>query len=360
MKIDIPNILIIVFINLLLIACKRKENEIDCTVPGGTTYQPRPYQLNLPPLFPQMVIPAGNPLTIEGVELGRHLFYEKKLSGDNTISCGTCHAPSKGFSDDRRFSVGIDGIVGTRQAMPIVNLGYAQKYFWDGRSNTLVQQAFMPVRDTIEMHETWSNAVAKLQADSIYPPMFEKAFGSSTIDSIMVAKALAQFELTLISANSKFDKWQRREIQLTPQELSGFNIFNSLGEGDCLHCHGGTLTTDYSFQNNGLDATLTDLGLGAVTGNPTDNGKFKVPTLRNIALTAPYMHDGRFNTLDEVIDFYSTGVHASSPNISPNMEFAGSGGVNLNPQQKADLKAFLLTLTDSTFITNPAFSNPFN
>lgn len=357
--INMKNTIIILISILLLLSCKRKDDMEECST-GPSKYQPTPYQLVIPPLFPQMIIPADNPLTVEGVELGRHLFYEKRLSGDNTISCGSCHAPDAGFSDSRQFSVGIDGIAGTRQAMPLVNLGYSPTYFWDGRASTLTGQALEPVTDPIEMHETWPNAVAKLQADDEYPEMFEKAFGSSTIDSIMVAKAIAQFELTIISANSKFDKWQRREVQLTPQELNGFNIFNTLSEGDCLHCHVGTLTTDHSIVNNGLDENLTDLGRGAVTGNPSDNGKFKVPTLRNIALTAPYMHDGRFNTLEEVIDFYSTGVKANSPNISPNMEFAGSGGVNLDPQKKADLKAFLLTFTDSTLINNPAFSDPHN
>ncbi len=350
--------ILVALLAVFMFSCKEKEDNITQTTKQPQGYTPTPYQLNLPQHFPQMPLPMDNPLTEEGVELGRYLFYEKKLSGDNTMSCGSCHKPDAGFSDDRQFSIGIDGMQGNRQAMPIVNLGYAQKFFWDGRSNSLTEQALEPVRDPIEFHENWVNAVSELQADPLYPPMFEKAFGTSTIDSILVAKAIAQFELTMISGNSKFDQWIKREVAFTTDELNGYNLFNALGGGDCLHCHGGTLTTDHSFQNNGLDEFLTDLGLGAVTGDPSDNGKFKVPSLRNIALTAPYMHDGRFNTLDEVIDFYSTGVHANSPNISPNMEFAADGGVNLTPQEKVELKAFLLTLTDTSFINNPDFQDP--
>lgn len=355
---SIKNIWLILLIGTVYSCKPDKDDNITKTVNNPAGYTPTPYQLNLPEHFPQMPLPMDNPLTEEGVELGRHLFYEKKLSGDNSMSCGSCHKPNAGFSDERQFSIGIDGLPGKRQAMPIVNLGYSQTFFWDGRANSLSEQALIPVRDPIEMHEDWSNAMSELQADPIYPPMFEKAFGTSTIDSILVGKAIAQFELTLISGDSKFDKFLRREVAFTNDELNGYTLFNALGGGDCLHCHGGTLTTDHSFQNNGLDEVLTDLGLGLVTGNASDNGKFKVPSLRNIALTAPYMHDGRFNTLDEVLDFYSTGVHFNSPNISPNMEFAASGGVNLTPQEKIELKAFLLTLTDSSFINNPDFQDP--
>ncbi len=350
--------LAILLVFFLAVNCKKKDfEEEECTT-TEKSYEPTIVQPNIPQGFPQMAIPQDNPLTIEGIELGRHLFYEKKLSGNNTMSCGSCHAPSLGFSDSARFSVGIDNIAGTRQAMPIMNLGWKLNFFWDGRSATLEDQAFLPVVDEIEMHENWPNAVSKLQSDPIYPDMFRKAFGTDVIDSVLVVKAIAQFERTLISGNSKYDRVLRREEGFTPQEANGFSLFSSLTGGDCFHCHGGILTTDHSIQNNGLDATLTDLGLGAVTGLSSDNGKFKVPSLRNLVFTAPYMHDGRFNTLDEVIDFYSTGVHGSSPNISPNMEFASQGGVNLTPGEKADLKAFLLTLTDSSFITNPDFQDP--
>lgn len=338
---------------LSFFACK-KEKIQNPPIKSGPTY----IQLDIPQGFPAMVIPEDNPFTKEGIELGRKLFYEKKLSGNNTLSCGSCHSPSLGFSDSSKFSVGIDGVAGKRQSMALINLGWANRYFWDGRATTLEEQAFFPVRDTIELHETWPNAVAKLQADSEYPALFESAFGTTTIDSNLVAKAIAQFERTLISGNSKFDKILRFEMGFTPQEANGYSLFNSLTGGDCFHCHGGVLTTDHSFQNNGLNLVHTDLGLAISTGNPSDEGKFKVPTLRNIALTAPYMHDGRFNTLEEVLDFYSTGLHSNSPNISPNMEFAGNGGVNLSPSEKADIIAFLHTLTDMDFVTNPNFQAP--
>ena len=187
--------------------------------------------------------------------------------------------------------------------------------------------------------------------------MFLQAFGTSTIDSTLVTKAIAQFERTLISGNSKFDQYLLGNVDLTPQELNGFNVFITEEKGDCFHCHGtgsNPLWTDNEFHNNGLDAVFTDLGLGAVTGDPNDNAKFKTPSLRNLAFTAPYMHDGRFATLDEVINFYSEGLQ-NSPTIDPLMKSVNDGGVQLSAQDKADLKAFLLTLTDNDFINNPAF-----
>ena len=182
----------------------------------------------------------------------------------------------------------------------------------------------------------------------------------SKIDSIYAAKALAQFMRTMISGNSRFDKFIRREINLSPLEISGKSSFESLTGADCFHCHGGVLFTDHSFRNNGLSPVHTDSGSGGVTLYPNDIGKFKVPSLRNLIFTAPYMHNGKFQTIDEIIDFYSTGIHNSSPNISPDIEFAYQGGVKLNLLEKAELKAFLLTLTDSSFITNPDFQDPNN
>ena len=333
-------------------------------VDNGTCYYtesgvPTPMDLNIPASFsrflPAPTIPADNPTTVEGVKLGKKLFFDPKLSNDLTQACASCHLPSQSFDDTLRYSVGIDGIAGTRNAMPIFNhaWNFNGKFFWDGRANGLETQALEPVTNPIEMHDTWSNVVAKLQADSDYPRMFRAAFGTSTIDSLLAAKALAQYERTLISGNSRFDKYSMRQIALTTSELAGYDLFMSESGADCFHCHGditNPLWTDNLFHNNGLDATFTDNGLGDVTGNPADNGKFKTPSLRNLAFTAPYMHDGRFQTLDEVIDHYSTGLQIS-PTISPLLKNAGAGGVILTPQEKADLKAFLLTLTDSSFVT---------
>jgi cytochrome c peroxidase len=210
------------------------------------------------------------------------------------------------------------------------------------------------------MHTSWPEVAEKLSQNSEYPPLFEAAFGSTPIDSVLVSKAIAQFERTLISANSKFDRYLMGNSNLTTQEINGFNIFMDESKGDCFHCHGSEnnpLWTDNKFHNNGLDSSLTDLGLGGVTGDPSDNGKFKSPSLRNLIFTAPYMHDGRFSTIDEVINHYSEGLQ-NSPTIDPLMKKVSQGGVQLSPLEKSNLKAFLLTLTDEEFINNPDFSNP--
>ena len=353
-----------VYISLLLciicLSCSNESVDVD-----ATQYVPTPSPLEIPALFEQNilapVVPINNPQTVEGIALGKKLFFDPILSGDGSQACADCHTPESAFSDSDRFSDGIDGIDGNRNSMPIFNLAwnYDEKFFWDGRVFSLEHQAFEPVTNPIEMHNTWEAAVTKLQQDNIYPDMFDAAFGTSTIDSTLVTKAIAQFERTLISANSKFDRHLMGEDILTPQELNGFDVFMDETKGDCFHCHGNAnnpLWTDNIFHNNGLDAVITDLGLGMVTGDPADNGKFKSPSLRNLEFTAPYMHDGRFNTLEEVINHYSEGLQ-NSPTIDPLMKKVVEGGVQLSDQDKADLKAFLLSLSDPSFISNPAFQN---
>ena len=330
-------------------------------------YNPTPYVLEIPSHFPAMSIPADNPMTEEGVYLGRMLFYEKALSLDYSISCGTCHAPANSFADNQAVSQGVNGTMGTRNAMALINLGWQQFFFWDGRAATLEEQILQPVPNPVEMHLSWKNAITRLKANQEYRNQFYKAFGVVDFDSIHVAKALAQFLRTMISGEAKYDVMYKyaNSIPLTaaetaikntvtPEEWAGFDLFKDLNGADCFHCHNGTLMQVQKFSNNGLDASFTDLGRGEITGSALDNGKFKVPTLRNIVFSAPYMHDGRFNTLDEVIDHYSTGV-VNSSTIDPLMEFAAQGGVNLSTEQKQYLKAFLLTLTDSNFVTNPDF-----
>jgi cytochrome c peroxidase len=357
----------LLFTTLLLIFSCKKDNEDVIPKPINTTpAEPTPAPLNIPTIFaqtlPPPLIPSNNPQTVEGIALGRKLFFDPILSGDGTQSCASCHAPANAFVDTNRFSTGIDFIQGDRNAMPIFNIAwnFTDKYFWDGRALGVEGQAFGPVINPIEMHNTWVNAVASLQSHPTYPNMFNAAFKTSVIDSGLVVKAIAQFERTLISANSKFDRFLLGLESLTPQEASGFNLFMNQQGGDCFHCHGSggnPLWTDNMFHNNGLDATFSDLGLGVVTGNAADNGKFKTPSLRNLAFTAPYMHDGRFQTLDEVRDHYRSGV-VMSATIDPMMEYAAQGGVQLSPSEKADLKAFLLSLTDNDFVVNPAFQAP--
>ncbi len=336
-------------------------------VKDNVKYNPTPYQLEIPSHFPDMPIPEDNPMTEEGVLLGRMLFYDKTLSLDYTISCGSCHAPDAGFSDPNQYSEGVNGTLGNRNSMALINLGWQNFFFWDGRAATLEEQILQPVENPVEMHLQWTEAVARLQSKLEYRNQFYRAFGITEIDKEHVAKAIAQFLRTMISASSKYDVMYKviNGMQLTPQEQAientitneewaGYDLFKSLTGADCAHCHNGTLMQVQKYSNNGLDASFTDLGRGGVTGNPNDNGKFKVPTIRNIGFTAPYMHDGRFATIDDVIDHYSTGVH-QSPTIDPLIEYAFQGGVQLDQNQRNLLKAFLLTLNDTNFVTNPKF-----
>lgn len=345
---------------VVILSCKKDK----------VAYEATPYQLKIPSHFPDMIIPEDNPMTVEGVELGRKLFYEVKLSGDNSMACASCHAPSSAFSDPNQYSEGIDGIQGTRNSMALINLGWDDFFFWDGRSSTLEEQILLPVEDPIEMHDTWQNVVSKLSASVEYKNLFFKAFGSPGVDKERAAKAIAQFLRTMISGSSKYDVMYKYEYGLalsaseqaiystiSLEEWAGYDLFKSLNGADCFHCHNGPLMQVKKFSNNGLDATFTDLGRGGVTGNPNDMGKFKVPTLRNIAYSAPYMHDGRFSTLDEVINHYSFGIEMS-PTIDPLIEFASQGGVQLDFAERELVKQFLLTLSDESFINNPDFQDP--
>ena len=354
--------LVYVFLLIVLIFSCRKDR---------VGYKATPYVLEIPSHFPDMIIPADNPMTVEGVELGRYLFYEKKLSGDNTMSCASCHMPESSFSDPNQYSTGIDGIQGNRQSMALINMGWENFFFWDGRKTSLEEQIIDPVINPIEMHESWKNAVSKLNQDMNYRNRFFRAFGEEGIDSVKATKAIAQFIRTMISGQSKFDVMYKFENGITlnateqtifqtidNEEWAGYDLFKSLNGADCFHCHNGPLMRVKKFSNNGLlPNSFNDLGRAAVTNNPEDNYKFKVPTLRNIALTAPYMHDGRFTTLDEVIEHYSSGIHMS-PTIDPLIEFGSQGGVQLDAQEKYLLKKFLLTLTDENFINNPNFKDP--
>ncbi len=336
-----------------------------------------PYELEIPPFFPPMDIPQDNPLTVEGIELGRLLFWEKDLSADGSMSCGSCHLPEAGFADPNPYSTGITGAQGVRNAMALINIGWAPSYFWDGRALTLEEQILEPVSHPDEMSLPWADAVDRLQATESevnaainYPDLFEVAFTDRIISPELVTKAIAQFLRTMVSADSKFDQWRRGELSLTDDEFAGYEMFLREGGdpettpggqfgGDCFHCHGeaGLQFSDYLFRNNGLDSTfVSDAGHASVSGNPLDSGRFKTPTLRNVALTAPYMHDGRFSTLEDVIDHYNSGGLPSST-VDPFMKYT-TGGLALNSVQKNQLLAFLHTLTDTAFVSNPEFLDP--
>jgi cytochrome c peroxidase len=347
----------------LVVACQPEDE----TAPGTTPYETGP----LPELFGGVPEPKDNPTTVQGVALGRMLFYEKRLSGDNTISCASCHQQKFAFTDGgKAVSSGITGINGTRSTMSLTNLAWQKIFMWDARDSSLEKQGRGPVQNPIEMHQNLSRVVNKLQNTETYPEEFFKAFGSKVITEEAVFKALAQFERTLISSNSKYDMNEREPGRyFNAQERAGqalFNIhpYNKPPRGaNCFDCHGGAHFNKNLVTNNGLDMAFNDPGLGGVTGNASDMGKFKAPTLRNIALTAPYMHDGRFKTLEEVLDHYNEHVEHSSPTLDPQMTTSNLIGnqpqLGLTPQEKEQVIAFLKTLTDSTFITDPRFSDPF-
>ncbi|MFC4095905.1 cytochrome-c peroxidase [Euzebyella saccharophila] len=345
---------------LVVMACSRDQGEPE---EEYVVYEPIPVSLDIPEFFSSAivdpVIPPNNPLTKEGIALGKKLFFDPLLSVDQSISCADCHMPINAFTDKETFSEGVAGAKGTRNSMPLFNLAwnYDERFFWDGSAFGLERQVFHPVTDIKEMGNTWQRVVNDLAGSKEYPVLFQKAFGEEGIDSTKVSRAIAQFERTLISSNSKFDQSLRGEIELTQEEENGLAVFLDETRGDCFHCHGNPnnpLWTDNIFHNNGLDSVFVDLGLGKVSGDPADNGKFKTPSLRNLAFTAPYMHDGRFETLREVIDFYSEGLQPSET-IDPLMKKIAQGGVLLTEKDKQDLIAFLLTLSDHQFIASPDF-----
>ncbi len=320
--------------------------------PTGT----QPYPLRIAQRLPKPPLPADNPLTVEGVELGRRLFFEKRLSRDDSVACAGCHLPEQAFTDGpRQFSLGVDNKVGKRNAMPLHNLIWADSFFWDGRAKRLRDQVLEPIADPVEMDLPLPAALAKLRSDPDYPERFARAFGSPGIDAPRLGLAFEQFLISLISQNAKFDRAVRGEEAFTDQEKRGFELFvtendpaRNLFGADCFHCHGGSLFTNHRFANNGLDAEFKDPGRFRVTGDEADRGKFKVPSLRNVELTAPYMHDGRLATLEEVVEHYDNGVHASAT-LDPNLAKHLPAGLKLSGADKAALKAFLKTLTDRGF-----------
>lgn len=329
-------------------------------------FDPTPYDLQLPPFAPHPFLNPDNPLTEEGVTLGHHLFFDPILSSDNTISCATCHQVEFGMTDGLQFSEGIRGQIGRRNSMPLFNLVFQKEFFWDGRAVGLEEQALLPIQDHTEMDLTLEEMSIKLKGDTEYPAMFYHAFGTDEPTPDLVARALAQYLRTLISLTSKFDsaKYLNKGF-LSESELRGFNLSQSLIGGDCVHCHneGNKLFSDFKFRNNGHTEAATihefpDAGRGEVTGKPEDYGTFKTASFRNLVFTAPYMHDGRFWTLEEVIDHYSEGLKVSPTVNRAELEHVDSGGVHLTPQEQADIVAFLKSLTDYTMKENPLFNKP--
>lgn len=319
--------------------------------------------------FPAPNLASDNSLTEQGVQLGRMLFYEKTLSRNNMISCATCHKQEFAFDDTSRFSTGVLGLKGKRQAMAIFNTAWhTNDFFWDGRAHLLRDQSLMPIQDTLEMFETLPGIISKLSNNTLYKAQFTRAFGTSEVTSEKISKAMEQFMNSIVSNDSKYDRYLAGTATLTTSEDNGRKLFfqeynqffPALSGAECSHCHSGFNFTNNDYMNNGLDtdASITDKGREKVTNSISDRAKFKVPSLRNIAITAPYMHDGRFKTLEEVVDHYNTGLKASTY-IDPALENTRGTGLRLTVQQKADLVNFLKTLTDNTLITNPKYASPF-
>lgn len=346
---------------IVLVACQPDQFDNQPTHVGpDVTYIDFP----APSHFPTPNLPADNPLTKEGVRLGRYLFYDKRLSDDNTLACAGCHLQDQAFADFKPGSTGIDGVDGNLNAMVLFNLAWQDYFFWNGRSPSLEDQAEQPVINPIEMHTNWADVLLKLENDTLYPALFRAAFGDDAITKENATKAIAQFERLLISDNSKFDQYLRGEYAFTPQEQLGFTIFTT-ERGDCFHCHGDATTGNLfgafgslQFSNNGLDSILIpNSGREEVTHDSLDRAKFKIPSLRNVEYSYPYMHDGRFANLYQVLEHYNSGGRMSYT-IDPNMKYPDQSR-NWTQEEKDALMAFLFTLSDPSFITDTAFSDPF-
>lgn len=324
-----------------------------------------PYRF--PKLFFFPPPPNVSGMTKNGVALGRKLFYDPILSRDSSISCSHCHQQEFAFTDSgKKFSSGIQGKNLHRNTMALFNLAWFPSYFTDGRAATLKALIRFPIHDEMEMNSNWDIILSRLRSSKMYRREFRKAYGQQKIDSNLVSDCVAQFLLTLLSNQSKYDSVIQGLAKFDSLEQDGFRLFNDQTKGGCMHCHvadGSGLGTTLQFSNNGLDSVFqwsdyTDPGRGGFTQRESDYGKFMIPSVRNLKFTAPYMHDGRFKTLNDVLDFYSDHVHVSA-NVDSRMEFAHQGGNHLNQKEKESLIAFLNTMNDDRFIRNKAFSNPF-
>jgi cytochrome c peroxidase len=351
----------------------RKVNVLNSTEIAAADPQPlylpkkfTPFAFQMSATFPMPNLPHDNPLTVERVELGEKLFFDKRLSINDRQSCADCHAMDKGFTDGRTTARGTEGAFGKRNTMPLFNLAWKSEFFWDGRAASLRQQVLQPVQNPLEMHQSLTNLVSKLAAaNDNYPALFTAAFGSPEITSEKISLALENYLLTLTSFDSKFDRALSGHEKLTPLEQRGFELFSTEYDprrgqygADCFHCHGGPLFQSQSFANDGLDGVFSDIGHAKVTGKSSDLGKFAVPSLRNVALTGPYMHDGRFQTLDEVVEHYCTGMKRSAT-LDPNLARHPDGGIPLSADDKKALVAFLKTLTDERFLAPSSSSDTY-
>lgn len=329
---------ILLFISVYLFSSFRILNEKSFIVPTG---------------FPEPAYDfSKNILTTEKIELGRALFYDPILSRDNSISCSSCHSVYNSFAHtDHDLSHGIDDLIGTRNAPALINLAWHKSFMWDGAVNHLEVQALAPITHPKEMDESMNHIVFKLSQSDLYTKLFMNAYNDTSITGEKILKALAQFQLIFISSSSRYDSMTQKQIKFTYQEENGYNLFKK----NCNTCHAEPLFSTYTFANNGLglDTTLNDFGRMQITKERSDSLKFKIPTLRNIEYSPPYMHDGRFKSLFAVLNHYTSGIHQTA-NLAPELK----SPIILSENEKVDLIAFLLTLSDKKFIFNPDFSYP--
>lgn len=369
-------------ISLGLVACNKDRDDNSGSVNTPTINEPilpsslaNYSQPNLPAYYQNGPVagadntPLGNPVSDAGATLGRVLFYEKQLSANGTISCGSCHQAINGFSDPATLSLGFENGLTGRHSMSLANSRYYNNgaFFWDERASTLEAQVLMPIQDEVEMGLSLSDLVERLEGIEYYPALFTAAFGTDEINSDRVSRALAQFVRSMVSVNSKYDQGRAQVNNptdnfpnFTAQENRGKTLFFDPAIA-CAACHGTDAFIAPGARNNGLDAdNSSDLGRGGVTGVTAQEGVFKVGSLKNIEFTAPYMHDGRFSTLEEVIEHYNSGVQ-DNPNLSPPLRLPGGGirRLNLNANDKAALVAFLKTLSDDVLINDEKFGDPF-
>lgn len=335
------------------------ENQVE---PLGKTVG-TPVAFTVPAGFPQPDMPSDNPLTEEGIVLGQHLFGDPRLSSNGRQSCISCHDPELAFSDTVALSLGAEGDVGERNAMPLFNLAWHPSYAWDGTKKTIREQALAAMTNPIEMNADVDEVVERLSGDPRVRDDFEAAFGSPEITGDRIGRALEQFLLMQVSSDSKFDRAVRGESKLSAEEQKGLELFLTEYDpargkrgADCFHCHGGGLFTDFVARTNGIDLVAKDAGAKKATSREEDHGRFKTPSLRNVALTAPYMHDGRFDTLEEVVKHYDHGVQRAT-NLDPNLAKHPKGGMGLTDEEQQALVAFLRTLTDESYNFLPTMTH---
>ncbi len=353
---------------LAIIALMQSCKDDDSNEPTKVTLDETPYVMEYGHLPPPNIA-DDNPLTMQGVKLGRMLFYEKMLSKDGSMACASCHLQEFAFSDTAQFSIGVEGKPGGRQAMAVFNMAWNEnEFFWDGRAHLVRDQSLGPIQDPLEMNETLENVIAKLSANQLYKDQFIRAFGSEEVTSEKMSLAMEQFMNSIVSYQSIYDDYLKDSTAFNESQKRGEKLF--FGEyneffpdesgADCAHCHSGANFENDRYANNGLDSdgNFTDNGREEVTKKVRDKGKFKVTSLRNIAITPPYMHDGRFATLEEVVEHYNNGLKTSST-LDPALEQTRGTGLRLSDQDKTDLVNFLKTLTDEDLTTNPAYMSPF-